>query len=315
MNILIMGGTQFVSSSLAKYLIEKGYKVDIFTRGINALNYKGYSNHLKGNRKDVNDLTNLLKDKKYEYIYDISAYTKDDLELLVKVINRENLKNYIFCSSGAVYEESDEILNEESKRGFNKNWGDYGLFKKEAEDFLFKINKEENFPMTIFRPTYIYGDGNNLYRESYIFERILNNKDIPIPKSEKKNQFIYIDDLLKTFESAMYTNNSIGKAYNLTNIEELTWRELCEKAMDIVGKKVNLKEIDYIEKNLEVRSFFPFRDVTFLLEIDKLIKDGLYEPKIAIREGLEKTFKWYLDEKPILKDKRMIEVESSLKGE
>ena len=66
---------------------------------------------------------------------------------------------------------------------------------------------------------------------------------------------------------------------------------------------------------LEVRSFFPFRDVTFLLEIDKLIKDGLYEPKIAIREGLEKTFKWYLDEKPILKDKRMIEVESLLKGE
>ena len=60
-----MGGTQFVSSSLAKYLIEKGYNVDIFTRGINALNYKGYSNHLKGNRKDVNDLTNLLKDKKY----------------------------------------------------------------------------------------------------------------------------------------------------------------------------------------------------------------------------------------------------------
>lgn len=33
MNILVMGGTEFVSASLTKYLIAKGYTVDIFTRG------------------------------------------------------------------------------------------------------------------------------------------------------------------------------------------------------------------------------------------------------------------------------------------
>ncbi|MBU3130132.1 hypothetical protein [Clostridium tagluense] len=34
MKILVMGGTEFVSSALTKYLISKGYIVDIFTRGI-----------------------------------------------------------------------------------------------------------------------------------------------------------------------------------------------------------------------------------------------------------------------------------------
>ncbi|MBN1467573.1 MAG: hypothetical protein JXM74_08560 [Fusobacteriaceae bacterium] len=43
--------------------------------------------------------------------------------------------------------------------------------------------------------------------------------------------------------------------------------------------------------------------------------NNLYEPKIGIKEGLQKTFKWYLEEKPMLRDKRMVEIESSLKGE
>ena len=98
---------------------------------------------------------------------------------------------------------------------------------------------------------------------------------------------------------------------------DINWTEKRYHVQDIfkkISSMENLKD-SYIEKNLEVRSFFPFRDVTFLLGIDKLIEDGLYEPKIGINEGLQKTFKWYLEEKPILRDKRMVEIESLLKGE
>ena len=45
-DILILGGTGFVSKACAKYLITRGYKIDILTRGKKAVDYDGFINHI-----------------------------------------------------------------------------------------------------------------------------------------------------------------------------------------------------------------------------------------------------------------------------
>lgn len=95
---------------------------------------------------------------------------------------------------------SNDLVQEDFERGENHNWGEYGLNKKEAEDFI--INSGVTY--AIFRPTYIYGENNNLYRETYFFDRISNEKEIPMPfGNNTRTQFIHIDDLVRVFESAM----------------------------------------------------------------------------------------------------------------
>ena len=309
MEILVMGGTQFVSSSVAKHLIEEGNEVDVFTRGNNSINYNGVRNHIKGNRKSKEDLKTRLEDKKYDFVFDISAYTKEDIELLTSVLDRTKLKNYIFCSSGSVYEATEEVIGEDYPRGFNENWGDYWLNKKKAEDYLFSLYEREDFPITIFRPSYIYGEGNNLYREAYLFDRISNKSVLPIPSGNNKNQFIYIKDLVKTFESIMYSEKAIGKAYNLTHPEKVSWEYLIETVMGVVGKEIELKKIDYDNLGVELRRFFPFRDVTYLLSIERLEEDELYIPKINLREGLEKAYNWYCEGNIKVEDLKMNKIE------
>lgn len=39
--VLIMGGTAFVGEAVAMHMIELGYTVDIFTRGIRDVKYSG----------------------------------------------------------------------------------------------------------------------------------------------------------------------------------------------------------------------------------------------------------------------------------
>lgn len=212
MEILIMGGTQFVSSSLAKHMIENDNEVDVFTRGKRSINYDGVRNHIKGDRKSVDDLKDRLEGKKYDVVFDISAYTREDVELLTLVLDKTKLKNYIFCSSGSVYEATEAVIKEDFSRGFNHNWGEYGLNKKKAEDYLFSLYEKEKFPITIFRPTYIYGEGNNLYRETYLFDRISEESIVPIPAGNSKNQFVHIKDLVKTFESVIDSKKAIGNA-------------------------------------------------------------------------------------------------------
>ena len=309
MKALVMGGTEFVSKSLAKHLIEEGYIVDIFTRGLKPVKYYGFRNHLIGDRKSLEDLNINLSKEKYDYVFDISAYTKEDVEKLTMILNKENLKRYVLCSSGAVYIPSEEIVTEDFTRGENINWGIYGFNKKEAEDYLFDLYEKEQFPVTMFRPTYIYGDENNLYRESYLFDRIAKGLDIPIPSGEEKTQFVYIGDLVKVFESAIHTDKAIGKSYNVTHSEIITWKQLVETTMKVMNKKVNIKEIDTKKLNIHVRQFFPFRNVTYLLDTYKAKSDGLYCPKVNLIEGLEKTYKWYRDINPDVKDVRMDKID------
>ncbi|SHJ05656.1 Nucleoside-diphosphate-sugar epimerase [Clostridium cavendishii DSM 21758] len=304
-SILIMGGTTFVSSSLAKYLISKGYDVDILTRGKRAIDYDGFREHLICDRKSKLEMENILKNKKYEFVFDVSAYKKEDVEILLTTIDKSYIKKYIFCSSGAVYKPSNELIGEEFEKGENPNWGKYGTDKKEAEDFI--VNS--NVPYIIFRPTYIYGENNNLYREACFFDRIKANKVIPIPYGNNtKTQFIHIDDLVRIFESAM-TSEKSNQIYNVTNPDVISWDELiitCGKVMD---RKPIVKNIDITKTNLEARLYFPFRDVTYILNIEKLIKDDLYVPKLSLEKGLKKSYKWYIDKKPVLKDLRMIKVD------
>ncbi|WP_408955688.1 SDR family oxidoreductase [Natroniella sp. ANB-PHB2] len=303
--VLVMGGTEFVSSSIAKHLISKGYEVDIFTRGKKDLNYDGVRNHIKGDRRSGSSLKDKLNDKHYNVVFDISAYTKKDIQLLTSVLNRNKLKNYIFCSSIAVYKYTKEIIKENYPRGFNQDWGDYGLNKKQAEDYLFNLYKKENFPITIFRPAYIYGEGNNIYREAYFFDRIKNNLAIPIPIGNSKNQFIHIKDLVKVFASVIHSDKTIGNAYNLANSQKVSWNYLLETCMKVVGKNIEIKKIDYRNLSVAVRSFFPFNDIEYLLSMEKLERDGLYIPKIKLTEGLEKAYKWYSAEEVNLEDIKM----------
>ena len=308
--VLVMGGTEFVGKAVAKYLIVQGYTVDIFTRGMKSVDYDGVRNHIKGDRKSIEDLEKGLANKQYDFVFDISAYTKEDVENLISVLDRSRIKRYVFCSSGAVYIPSDEIISEDYSKGENPNWGAYGLNKKEAEDYLFDLYEKEKFPCTMFRPTYIYGEGNNLYREAYLFDRITNGLDIPIPEGKTTTQFIHINDVVKTFESALYCDSTIGQAYNITHPEIISWNYFVETAMETVDSKSEIVKVSksLMDKlNIKIsREFFPFRDVTYMLDIQKLKAHGLHTPTISLMEGLEKSFRWYCDKNNVNKDLRMI---------
>ncbi|WP_040950610.1 NAD-dependent epimerase/dehydratase family protein [Gorillibacterium massiliense] len=309
---LIMGGSTFVSRSLAEHFILKGYEVDILTRGVGKLTYTGFREHLKCDRHSSLELQKTLEGKQYDYILDISAYTKNDVSTLLACIDTTALKKYIFCSSAAVYKPGFGALSESDERGENPNWGQYGLDKKEAEDYLFQQYLNTGFPMLIFRPTYIYGENNNLYRESYFFDRIKQRKAIPIPCSPNGQltqvQFIHIADLCEVFESAL-TTDTVGKAYNVTHPELMSWEKMLHCFSQVTGIEATAKPIDHEALHVEVRSFFPFRDVNMELDISNLINAGLHTPSIALSDGLRRTYHWYLHHLPQLSDSRMTKVD------
>lgn len=308
-SVLVMGGNDFIGSALAKYLIDCGYTVDILTEKKISVKYKGLRRHLYCDRKIRNDVENVFLKKDYEYIFDMAAQSKEDIKNIIDFVDLNYLKKYIVLSSGAVYKDSSSGAKEYYEKGENQNWGRYGLRKKEAEDFL--INSD--IPYVIIRPTYIYGENNNLYREYYFFDRIKDEKPIPVPMGKDvTTQFIYIDDLVKVLES-LINKPHIREAYNVTNPQLISWNELIQTCGEVVGKSPIIKLIDVNKAEYEERSYFPFKNIDYNLDIDKLIEHGLYIPNILLKEGIKKTYKWYSSHKPRLSDKRMDKIEDIIK--
>lgn len=308
-SILVMGGSDFIGSALAKYLIKSGYKVDIFTPGEKRISYKGFNRHLICDRIQRDKVKKILEGKKYEYIFDITAYTKEDVEILIDAIDKDSLKKYIVLSAGAVYKDCTKRMKEDSEKGKNENWGDYALKMKEAEDFVIS----SGIPYVIVRSTYIYGEHNNLYRETYFFDRIERGEAIPVPRGKSvNNQFIYIEDLVKVFKSLM-NSSRVREDYNVTNPQLISWNELIQTCGEIIGKTPIIKPIDVNKAGCEERSYFPFMHIDFSLDIDKLIEHGIYIPNILLKEGLTKTYKWYKKSKPKLSDNKMDKIDFVLK--
>lgn len=311
--ILVMGGTEFVSKALVVHLISKGYEVDILTRGKRVIDYEGVHNHYICNRKNKNELFNTLNEIEYDYVFDISAYTEEDVRILTSVINPKRLKRYVFCSSGAVYKSSESRLAETAETGYNPNWGQYGEDKKNAEDYLIQLYKIKGFPIIIFRPPYIYGEGNNLYREAFLFERIQSKLPIPYPgDGNTLVQFIHIDDLVNVFSSTIFNENSIGQVYNLANSEQVSWGQLIKTAISVLEQEVPKVQISTTKMNeigVVPREFFPFRDNTFLMSTEKLKNSGLYSPKINLKDGLIKTYQWYMHKEILPNYQRMQKVD------
>ncbi|OWK21278.1 hypothetical protein AJ88_19460 [Mesorhizobium amorphae CCBAU 01583] len=71
---------------------------------------------------------------------------------------------------------------------------DYGVEKAAADAFL--IEKAEQLPVTIFRPPYLYGPGNDNDRESFIWARCLQRRPVVLPgNGETLIQFLHAGDL------------------------------------------------------------------------------------------------------------------------
>lgn len=294
MKILVFGGTVFVSWYIVKRLVEEGNEVITLNRGSKKGMYGTKVKEVYADRHNFKELNEALKQVDFDYVIDVSGYNEEDLRLSYEAIKGRNIKGYIFISSSAVYEESEILpITEEFPKGINQYWGSYGTNKLKAEEFLKSKFIEDGFPFVSLRPPYLYGEGNNVYRESFIFDRLKDGKPIIIPNQGKTLiHFMHIEDLYRTIEKII-DKEIKGEIYNVGNSEGITFKGWVNKCIEAFGKKAKVVNFDYLRHGYNVRDFFPFHDYQYYLATEKVTE--IYKPKISIEEGLKRALEWYLD--------------------
>lgn len=277
-NILITGGTVFVSRSLAEYFVEKGDNVFVLNR-----NTRPQVKGVTLIEADRYDLGNELSNYDFDVVIDANSYTGEEVNLLLDGLS--NVVEYVFISSSAVYPDtSPQPFTEQEPVGDNKYWKSYGTNKIEAEQVL-NIRVPQAY---ILRPAYIYGPHNNAYREAFVFDRAKNKLPFYIPGNGlQKLQFIHIKDLCRLIDNILEQKPN-QKIYNVGNQKSITikeWVELCYETVDVPLDIINVKA-DIVQS-----TYFSFSDYQYELDVSN--QTELIGDTCDFKEGLKESWQWY----------------------
>lgn len=309
MRVLVLGGTQFVSRAAASALVVRGHEVAILTRGRLPVACDGLSERLVADRKDAESMRQ-LRGRAFDAVLDCSGYVAADVACVLEALRPEAGTRYVFLSSGAVYRPADAPVAEDAPKGENEHWGPYGLGKLAAERLLEQERDRRGFELSIVRPAYVHGPGNNLYREAFLFDRIAQGLPVPVPAGDARTQFVFVDDLTDVLARLAERGDGVG-ALNCANPQPVGWVELVEAAGAAMGHAPCIVPVDY-RGRMQAREFFPFRDCTYLLDMGKAARLGLGLPKTDLAEGMRRSHAWWLRERPRLADAKMARVDEAL---
>ncbi|MCK9162839.1 MAG: NAD(P)-dependent oxidoreductase [Bacteroidales bacterium] len=322
--ILVTGASGFIGSSLVDRLLQEGYDV---VAGIRKTSSREYLQDKRIKFIDLpynrpKELSDILKDENFSTIFHLAGITKAKKQLDFERINFEYTKSLIdsikgletkliFFSSFAACGEGEEI-NFSPKKVTDPNTPNtgYGKAKLKAEEYL-----KDNFEnYIILRPTGVYGARETDY---FVYFQTINNHLEPyLGYVPQRLTFVHIDDLVEVCLLSMKSKIK-GKIYFVSDGNVYFDTEFAKITKEVLGKRtIKLKFplfiVSWISSFMEFlgkimnRTFTLNKDKYNILkarnwncDIDNLKEDLGFEPQTDLRKGVEKTIKWYKDEKKL----------------
>lgn len=311
MNVLLIGGTGFISSRLVGLLLDKGHHVTIFTRGKtrSRLPESDRLEYRHGDRREAASLRKAASGRTYDAVYDMVAYAPSDTLAAIEAF-RGRTGRFIHCSTISVYMISSQVRNPVTENQDtlplmqydprNPFGMDYGIEKRRCEDLLWKAHDEKAFPVTVLRPTFVSGPHDPTLRDFFWIERILDGQPLLVPGSgDFAFQQVFVDDAAHAFASVLQHPDSAGQAYNVAAEEIMTLNEYLHALSRLLERTPECIHVD--QQVFDVLPFstslsgdvFPFNTRrTAIFSLEKIKQDLKYR-SASFERWMRDTIEWY----------------------
>jgi UDP-glucose 4-epimerase len=315
--ILITGAAGFLGSHLADALLDRGNQV-IALDNLSMGTQRNFQHNLSNPNYtfyqcDVCDQANLLRvcegvdNIVHLAAYKIPRYGKSIDTLLINCRGTENVLSVaravnakvVLASTSDVYgknaqlpfsEDSDHVLGPSTVA----RWG-YAVSKLFDEHLALAFQEAYNTPVTILRFFGSYGPRHHLSwwggPQSVFINQILRGEPLTIHGDGSQTRtFTYVSDTVAGIVASMENEQTFGGIYNIGNTEEVSILELAHliKRLCEVPGELRLEFIPY-------NSFTgkAYEDVRRRIpDISKAKRLLGYEPKVSLRQGLQRTIDW-----------------------
>jgi len=322
-NVLVTGGTGFIGRNLVQALSLKGYQVTCLVRK------KSHTEGLGNDAVrlvvgDLNDPSSIREaGRAIHTVYHLAGSikaadrkryfeanqlgTRHLLETLAEV--NPGLSRFIHVSSLAAAGPSP------CGRGLTEiqephpiSW--YGESKLEAEREVLKFIG--TFPVTILRPSAVYGPGD---RETLLVHRMIRRGCLFTPgRTARRFSLIHVDDLAAAFIGAAERDTASGEIFYISRPEVYTWEEVGRAIARAMGKRyrpVSLPRwlavgaglagdcwasMTGLPATINTQKIRELLEPSWICDSSKAYRILGFVPVIDLERGIRQTVRWYQDQ-------------------
>lgn len=300
---MIFGGSGFIGSHLAEGLVQNGYDVVVFDRcpsdSQNLVAIQNDIEIIKGDFLNESDVKRALDGVDYLFhyisttnpatavldpIFDITSNIAGSVKLFQTAVD-SGVKKIIYPSSGGtVYGETQADRIHEDTPLMPKN--PYSISKVAIENYLRYFYQTYGMEYLILRYSNPYGERQNPLAKQGVIPIFLNKirhneQPIIFGDGSSVRDYIYIQDAIDATIASLKCNAG-DAVFNVGSGQGVSLNQLIEIISEVCGKVVYPTYVK--DSGIYVSRF--------VLDISRISKATGWEPKVSIRDGVDKTWNW-----------------------
>lgn len=249
MKVLFIGGTGLISEAVSKLAVEKGIELYLFNRGLHLDAIPKGAHVITGDIRDEKATKETLKHYNFDVVVDWVAFTPEQVKVDLDIFQGKT-KQYIFISSASAYQKPPtHYIITESTPLYNPFW-QYSRDKIACEELLMDAYRNSDFPVTIIRPSFTYGNkmipaAMNSWQQPWsLVDRMRKGKKIIVHGDGASIwTMTHNSDFAKGFIGLLDNPLAIGNAFHITSDEVLTWNQIYQFIGRAAGVEPNLIHI------------------------------------------------------------------------
>jgi nucleoside-diphosphate-sugar epimerase len=304
MKVLFIGGTGIISAAVSRLAVKRGLNLYLFNRGKRNISIDG-THVIQGDINNQQEIIKLLKDQKFDCVVNWINFNPEHIERDLMLFKGKT-EQYIFISSASVYQKPPlHPVITESTPLYNPFW-DYSQNKILCEERLIRAYREEDFPITIVRPSLTYDKNFPIAVGGWgcftLADRMLNGKKVIVHGDGTSLWTVtHADDFARGFIGLIGHQQVIGHSFHITSDEILTWNQIYATMAHALGVKANIIHIpsDFIHRIAPEIGTGLLGDKAYSTIFDnskiKRYVPG-FQATIPFKEGMKRTVTWFNEE-------------------
>jgi len=326
-NILVTGGAGFIGSHLVRLLLNKYstyhiINMDVLTYAGNLENLKDIEHKenysfVKCDICDYDKVKQVFVDYQIDSVIHLAAESHVDRSIkdpfsfaqtnvmgtLSLLQAAKEYWNGKFTGKLFYHVSTDEVYGSLGNTGYftEKTSYDphspYSASKASSDHFVRAFSDTFDLPIVISNCSNNYGSYQFPEKLIPLFiNNIVNNKLLPVyGKGENVRDWLFVNDHARAID-VIFHKGKLGDTYNIGGFNE--WKNI-----DLI--KVMIKTVDRMlgrdegssDKLITYVKDRAGHDLRYAIDSSKLKNELGWEPSLQFEEGIEKTVKWYLDNK------------------